>query len=159
MPKKKATFKIPEDVDLTAKAEGFIDKGGIAEATKAKRKSVENRIDEFVLDYRGTSFNNLVQNALDSAEGRRELQLVLMAFFTSMKIDTELDENGEALPPMKNTCEGYKSHLRMIILGKSDGKLDTSNPVMFKEYQVIFPLIYGQKLRSQLRENNFDFEF
>jgi hypothetical protein len=138
MPKKKATFKIPEDEDLTAKAEGFIDKGGIAEATKAKRKSVENRFGEFVLDYKGMSFDTLVQNALESSEGRKELQQVLMAFFTSMKIDTDLDENGEALPPMKNTCEGYKSHLRMIILGKSDGKLDTSNPVMFKTYQVIF---------------------
>ena len=141
MPKKKASFKIPDDVDLTAKAEGFIDKGGISEATKAKRKSIENRFEEFVQQYKGVSFNILVQNALESAEGRMELQLVLMAFFTSMKIDTDLDENGEALPPMKNTCEGYKSHLRMIILGKSDGKLDTSNPVMFKTYKVIFHLI------------------
>ena len=89
------------------------------------------------MEYKGISIDQLIANALKSKDGRTEMESILMAFFTSMKIADEVDENGDELPPMKNTIESYKSNLRMIFLDKSDGQIDIMNPIMFKRYLVI----------------------
>lgn len=134
MPRKKPTNEIPYE----SKIQTLKDDGGISKATKNKRRSVENRFAEFVMNYKGLSLDQLIFNAQESIESRQELESILMAFFQSMKLPDDLDENGQPLPPMKNTCESYKSHLRMMILEKSEGSLDILNLILFKEYQVIY---------------------
>ena len=145
MPRKKATFKITDDI--ADQAENHKDHGGKAPATLAKRKSVDSRFSFFLMEYKGITIDQLVANALESKDGRTEMESILMAFFTSMKIADEVDENGDELPPMKNTIESYKSNLRMIFLEKSDGQIDIMNPIMFKRYLVIFFFFFSYILR------------
>ena len=99
---KKSTISIPDELTLN----DFLENGDIAKATKAKRQSSWNRLAEFTQEYKGVSLEDLVKDSMISLEKRAQLENVLMAFFASLKSADEVDENGDPLPPMKNTIEG-----------------------------------------------------
>ena len=99
---KKSKILIPEELTIN----DILENGDIAKATKAKRQSSWNRLAEFTQEYKGVSLEDLVKDSMISLEKRAELENVLMAFFASLKSADEVDENGDPLPPMKNTIEG-----------------------------------------------------
>ena len=99
---KKSKISIPDEEAIN----DLLENGDIAKATKAKRKSSWNRLTEFTQAYKGVSLEDVCKDAMNSIAGRNELESILMAFFASIKSADEVDENGDPLPPMKNTIEG-----------------------------------------------------
>ena len=99
---KKSKISIPDELTIN----DLLENGDVAKATKAKRQSSWNRLAEFTQAYKGVSLEDVVKAAMNSVEGRVELESILMAFLASLKSADEVDENGDPLPPMKNTIEG-----------------------------------------------------
>ena len=99
---KKSKILIPDEEAIN----DLLENGDIAKATKAKRQSSWNRLTEFTQAYKGVSLEDVCKDAMTSVAGRNELESILMAFFASIKSADEVDENGDPLPPMKNTIEG-----------------------------------------------------
>ena len=99
---KKSKISIPDEEAIN----DLLENGDIAKATKAKRKSSWNRLTEFTQAYKGVALEDVCKDVMNSVQGRNKLESILMAFFASLKSADEVDENGDPLPPMKNTIEG-----------------------------------------------------
>ena len=121
------------DVD-EEEIEAFEAGGNLAPSTIYHRKSNVNKFGRFVEEYAKIGLDLLIDNAKESSKGKEDLQKTLKAFFNSIRVKCK--KTGKQIPPHRNTCNGYKTNIRMHILEKTDNAVDITNKVKFAGFLV-----------------------
>ena len=130
---KEAQFVVGDDEEN--EIEDLKENGQLSKSTRLRRKGNVGRFSKYIVTYKKTTLDELIANALESKEGRKKLENALMGFFNSLRV---VDAEGKFLRPMNNTCEGYRSHIKMYIMEKTEDKLNIYSKGEFGEFMVIF---------------------
>ena len=130
---KEAQFVVGDDEEN--EIEDLKENGQLSKSTRLRRKGNVARFSKYIVTYKKTTLDELIANALESKEGRKKLENALMGFFNSLRV---VDAEGKFLRPMNNTCEGYRSHIKMYIMEKTEDKLNIYSKGEFGDFMVIF---------------------
>ena len=117
-----------------AAVRNLMDHGGKAKSTKARRRQITKKLNE----YFEASYNITLVEFIKKAdeEGQvQSLESAIMGFFCDVKMD-DPENPGETMPPKRNTVDGYRSHIKQHILEETKGRLDISNRQTFPEFHV-----------------------
>ena len=101
----------------------IVAKGGKTKKTLDKERQVCKILTEFVQDKRKITLEKLMEDKTD-------LESLLCEFFHCFRVRKGQKEEF----PKRNTSEVYKSFIKMIILQKSDGKIDITDSVAFNKF-------------------------
>ena len=108
--------------------------GNHAKSTIYRRKSNTEKFDGFCTSYKNTSFDQLIANALETEEGKKDLQDTLKAFFHALRVTDK--KTGKQVPPKNSTCKGFKSNIKNYIMEKTGDVLNIYNKNAFPEFAV-----------------------
>ena len=112
-----------EDFDGLS-VDDIVAKGGKSTKTLAKEKQVLKILTDFVQDKREITLEKLMEDKTD-------LESLLCEFFHCFRVTKG---QGKQEFPKRNTAEVYKSFIKVIILQKSDGKIDISDQNSFNKF-------------------------
>ena len=119
------TFTLP---DLKAIEE--IEKtGGLAKSTEKKRKCNVGVFSRFLVSFYQMSLDELMKSKPEMLEDS------LMAFFQSMEVKP-------GVKPMRETAEGYRSHIKMHLFKTTGGKVNIRDVAAFRRFDVSFQRLF-----------------
>ena len=123
-----------------AEIEQLQDGGNHAKSTMYRRKSNTDKFNVFSLSYKKISFDQLIVNAQETEEGKKDLQDTLKAFFQALRVTDK--KSGKKVPPKNNTCKGFKSNIKNYIMEKTGDVLNIYNKNAFPEFAVSISLTF-----------------
>ena len=121
-----------------AEIEQLQDGGNHAKSTMYRRKSNTDKFNVFSLSYKNISFDELIANAQETEEGKKDLQDTLKAFFQALRVTV----TGKKVPPKNSTCKGFKSNIKNYIMEKTGDVLNIYNKNAFPEFAVSISLTF-----------------
>jgi hypothetical protein len=108
--------------------DSIVSKGGVSKSTCKAREQVELHLTQFMSKRDSSAdFNALVQQA--ESGNVLPLETLLMDFFASFRVTGDF---GSLELPKRGTLDVWKSHIKVLIMQISDGKVDITVNSVFK---------------------------
>ena len=120
--------------NAAAAVRNLMDHGGKAKSTKARRRLITAKLNEYIEASYNITLAEMIKTANESGNVNH-LEAGIMGFFCDVKMD-DPENPGETMPPKRNTIDGYRSHIKQHILEETKGRIDISNRQTFPEFHV-----------------------
>ena len=116
-----------EAIDLESEIAETTENGGRSKKTIQREKCVLRTFEDFISRESSVTFDSLIS----TESMKSDLEDVLVKFFCLLRVK---NKENELDLPMRNTAEGYKSHLKNAIQKLTDNRYDISCPIQFKKF-------------------------